>query len=327
MNVSLETWLITAAAFALVIVADLLFQVKRKKEPSFRESAILSAFFVLVAVAFAPLVSSIWGSTFGEQYIAGFVTEKSLSVDNLFVFLIIFSKLKVPQKAQSQALIVGIMIALVLRFLFIAIGAAAISAFSWVFYIFSAFLIYTAISLVREHFSSHDEADAPGGKLIDFLKKRINVVDEFHGAKVSIKQNGKRFYTPLLFAMITIGSADILFALDSIPAVFGLTDEPYLVFTANSFALLGLRQLYFLLSGLLLRLKYLGLGLSVILGWIGIKLALHALHKNELPFINGGHHVDWLPEISTELSLGVILGTITIATITSLIATRKSKDA
>jgi tellurite resistance protein TerC len=327
MNVSLETWLITAAAFALVIVADLLFQVKRKKEPSFRESAILSAFFVLVAVAFAPLVSSIWGSTFGEQYIAGFVTEKSLSVDNLFVFLIIFSKLKVPQKAQSQALIVGIMIALVLRFLFIAIGAAAISAFSWVFYIFSAFLIYTAISLVREHFSSHDDAAAPGGKLIDFLKKRINVVDEFHGAKVSIKQNGKRFYTPLLFAMITIGSADILFALDSIPAVFGLTDEPYLVFTANAFALLGLRQLYFLLSGLLLRLKYLGLGLSVILGWIGIKLALHALHKNELPFINGGHHVDWLPEISTELSLGVILGTITIATITSLIATRKSKDA
>jgi tellurite resistance protein TerC len=327
MNVSLETWLITAAAFALVIVADLLFQVKRKKEPSFRESAILSAFFVLVAVAFAPLVSSIWGSTFGEQYIAGFVTEKSLSVDNLFVFLIIFSKLKVPQKAQSQALIVGIMIALVLRFLFIAIGAAAISAFSWVFYIFSAFLIYTAISLVKEHFSSHDDADAPGGKLIDFLKKRINVVDEFHGAKVSIKQNGKRFYTPLLFAMITIGSADILFALDSIPAVFGLTDEPYLVFTANAFALLGLRQLYFLLSGLLLRLTYLGLGLSVILGWIGIKLALHALHKNELPFINGGHHVDWLPEISTELSLGVILGTITIATITSLIATRKSKDA
>ena len=327
MNVSLETWLITAVAFALVIVADLLFQVKRKKEPSFRESAILSAFFVLVAVAFAPLVSSIWGSTFGEQYIAGFVTEKSLSVDNLFVFLIIFSKLKVPQKAQSQALIVGIMIALVLRFLFIAIGAAAISAFSWVFYIFSGFLIYTAISLVKEHFSSHDDADAPGGKLIDFLKKRINVVDEFHGAKVSIKQNGKRFYTPLLFAMITIGSADILFALDSIPAVFGLTDEPYLVFTANAFALLGLRQLYFLLSGLLLRLTYLGLGLSVILGWIGIKLALHALHKNELPFINGGHHVDWLPEISTELSLGVILGTITFATITSLIATRKSKDA
>jgi len=176
---------------------------------------------------------------------------------------------------------------------------------------------------VKEHFSSHDDSDAPGGKLIEFLKKRMNVVDEFHGSSIYIKQEGKKHYTPLLFAMVAIGSADILFALDSIPAVFGLTSEPYIVFTANAFALLGLRQLYFLLSGLLLRLKYLGLGLSVILGWIGIKLAIHALHKNELPFINGGKHVGWLPEISTELSLGVILGTITIATVTSLIATRK----
>jgi len=323
MNVSLDTWLITAVALVLVIVVDLLFQVRRKNDPSFKESAILSTIFVLVAVAFAPFVSYVWGTEFGEEYIAGFVTEKSLSVDNLFVFLIIFTKLKVPKKAQSQALIVGILIALVLRFIFIAVGAAAIAAFSWVFYIFGAFLIYTAISLVKEHFSSHDDSDAPGGKFIEFLKRRVNVVDEFHGSKVSIRQDGKRYYTPLLFAMVAIGSADILFALDSIPAVFGLTSEPYIVFTANAFALLGLRQLYFLLSGLLLRLKYLGLGLSVILGWIGIKLAIHALHKNELPFINGGKHVDWLPEISTELSLGVILGTITIATVTSLIATRK----
>lgn len=326
MNVTLNTWTITAAALVLVIVVDLLFQVRRKTEPSFKESAILSAIFVLIAVAFAPVVSILWGSEFGEEYIAGFVTEKSLSVDNLFVFLIIFTKLKVPKKAQSQALIVGIFIALILRFIFIAVGAAAIAAFSWVFYIFGAFLIYTAISLVREHFSSHSDSDAPGGRFIEFIKKRVNVVDDYHGASVSIKKDGKRFYTPLLFAMIAIGSADILFALDSIPAVFGLTSEPYIVFTANAFALLGLRQLYFLLSGLLLRLKYLGLGLSVILGWIGIKLAIHALHKNELPFINGGHHVDWLPEISTELSLGVILGTITIATVTSLVATRKSKD-
>lgn len=326
MNVTLNTWTITAAALVLVIVVDLLFQVRRKTEPSFKESAILSAIFVLIAVAFAPVVSILWGSEFGEEYIAGFVTEKSLSVDNLFVFLIIFTKLKVPKKAQSQALIVGIFIALILRFIFIAVGAAAIAAFSWVFYIFGAFLIYTAISLVREHFGSHSDDGAPGGKLIEFIKKRVNVVDDYHGASVSIKKDGKRFYTPLLFAMIAIGSADILFALDSIPAVFGLTSEPYIVFTANAFALLGLRQLYFLLSGLLLRLKYLGLGLSVILGWIGIKLAIHALHKNELPFINGGHHVDWLPEISTELSLGVILGTITIATVTSLVSTRKSKD-
>lgn len=327
MNVSLETWVITAVILTAILIADIFFQVKRKSEPSFKESAIISTVFILLAVAFAPLVGAVWGSEFGEQYIAGFVTEKSLSVDNLFVFLIIFTKLSVPKKAQSQALIVGIMIALILRFIFIAVGAAAISAFSWVFYIFGAFLIYTAINLVKEHFSSHDSGDAPGGKLIDFVKRRVNVVEEFHGSKVSIIKDGKRFYTPLLFAMIAIGSADILFALDSIPAVFGLTSEPYIVFTANAFALLGLRHLYFLLSGLLLRLKYLGLGLSVILGWIGIKLAIHALHKNELPFINGGEHVDWLPEISTELSLGVILGTITIATVASLIATREKKNA
>jgi tellurite resistance protein TerC len=270
-----------------------------------------------------PVVSSVWGSEFGEEYLAGFITEKSLSVDNLFVFLIIFTKLRVPKKAQSQALIVGILIALVLRFIFIAVGAAAIAAFSWIFYIFGGFLIYTAISLVREHFSDADDHDAPGGKFIEWIKGKVNVTEDFQGSKVSLKIDGKRYYTPLLFAMIAIGSADILFALDSIPAVFGLTKEPYIVFTANAFALLGLRQLYFLLAGLLSRLKYLGLGLSVILGWIGIKLAIHALHKNELPFINGGKHVDWLPEISTELSLGVILGNITIATVASLIATRK----
>ena len=323
MNVSLETWIITAVVLLGIIVIDLILQVRRKTETSFKEAAIMSTFFILLAIAFMPFVSATWGSEFGEQYIAGFITEWSLSVDNLFVFLIIFTKLKVPAKARSQALIVGILIALILRFIFIAVGAAAIAAYSWVFYIFGAFLVYTAISLVKEHFSDHDESDAPGGKMIEFLKRRVNVVEEFHGAKVSIRQDGKRYYTPLLFAMVAIGSADILFALDSIPAVFGLTSEPYIVFTANAFALLGLRQLYFLLSGLLLRLKYLGLGLSVILGWIGIKLAIHALHTNELPFINGGKHVEGLPEITTELSLGVILGTITIATVTSLIATRK----
>ena len=325
MNVTLETWLITGSILVFVIIADLIWQVKRKGEPSFKESAIMSTIFILAAIAFAPFVSATWGTQFGEEYIAGFVTEKSLSVDNLFVFLIIFTKFAVPKKAQSQALIVGILIALVLRFIFIALGAAAISTFSWVFYIFGAFLIYTAIHLVKEHFSKHGDVDPPGGKVIDFLKRRLNVVEEFHGTKVSIKKDGKRYYTPLLFAMVALGSADILFALDSIPAVFGLTDEPYIVFTANAFALLGLRQLYFLLSGLLLRLKYLGLGLSVILGWIGLKLAIHALHKNELPFINNGEHVDWLPEISTELSLGVILGTITVATVTSLYATRNNK--
>lgn len=323
MNVSLEVWLITAVVVTAIIVIDLLFQVKRKGDPSFKESAIFTTIFLGAALAFVFYINGAYGSQYGSEYLAGFITEYSLSVDNLFVFLIIFTKLAVPEKAKRQALTVGILIALILRFIFIAIGAVAISAFSWVFYIFGAFLIYTAYTLVRDHFKSHGHDEAPGGKFIDFIKRRVNVTDEYHGAKISIKKGGKRYYTPLLFAMIAIGSADILFALDSIPAVYGLTKEPYIVFTANAFALLGLRHLYFLIAGLLVRLKYLGLGLSVILGWIGLKLTIHALQKNELPFINGGKKVEWLPEISTNVSLGVILATITVATVASLIATRK----
>ena len=326
MNVSLETWIITVVVLVGIIVVDLIIQLKRKGEPSYRESAIMSTIFIGLALAFTPVVTWLGGDTrFGSEYLAGFVTEKSLSVDNLFVFLIIFTKFRVPRKLQSQALIVGIIIALVLRFIFIIIGAVAISRFSWVFYIFGAFLIYTAYTLVRDHFKDHSADDAPGGKVVDFFRKRVNVTDDFHGTKLAIKKDGVRFYTPLLFVMIAIGSADILFALDSIPAVYGLTKEAYIVFTANAFALLGLRQLYFLLSGLLARLVYLGIGLSVILGWIGIKLIIHALHKNELPFINGGEHFKDLPEISTNLSLGVILATITIATVASLIKTRVKK--
>jgi len=325
MNVPLEVWLITATIITAIIVVDLLFQVKRKGDPTFKESAIFTSIFLAAAIGFYFFVDQVWGKPYGSEYLAGFITEYSLSIDNLFIFLIIFTKLAVPEKAKRQALTIGILIALVLRFIFIAVGAVAIARFSWVFYIFGAFLIYTAYTLVRDHYKSHSADDAPGGKFIDFIKRRVNVTDDYHGAKISIKKNGKRYYTPLLFAMIAIGSADLLFALDSIPAVYGLTKEPYIVFTANAFALLGLRHLFFLLSGLLNRLVYLGLGLSVILAWIGIKLVIHALHENELPFINGGKHFEGLPEISTNLSLGVILVTITIATVASLIKTRSKK--
>ena len=326
MNVTLEVWLITAAVIAAVIALDLLFQLRRKNDPTFKESAIFTTIFLGGAIAFFVVVDQVWGKPYGSEYLAGFITEYSLSIDNLFIFLIIFTRLAVPDKARRQALTVGILIALVLRFIFIAVGAVAIAAFSWVFYIFGAFLIYTAYTLVRDHFKSHGADDAPGGKFIDLIKRRVNVTEEYHGAKISIKKGGKRYYTPLLFAMIAIGAADILFALDSIPAVYGLTKEPYIVFTANAFALLGLRHLFFLLSGLLTRLVYLGLGLSVILAWIGIKLVIHALHENELPFINGGKHFEGLPEISTNTSLGVILVTITIATVASLIKTRNTKS-
>ena len=325
MNVPLEVWLITATIITAVIVVDLLFQLKRKGDPTFKESAIFTSVFLAAAIGFYFFVDQVWGKPYGSEYLAGFITEYSLSIDNLFIFLIIFTKLAVPEKAKRQALTIGILIALVLRFIFIAIGAVAISKFSWVFYLFGAFLIYTAYTLVRDHFKAHSSDDAPGGKFIEFIKRRVNVTDDFHGSKISIKKDGKRFYTPLLFAMIAIGSADLLFALDSIPAVYGLTKEPYIVFAANAFALLGLRHLFFLLSGLLSRLVYLGIGLSVILAWIGIKLVIHALHENELPFINGGKHFEGLPEISTNTSLGVILVTITIATVASLIKTRVKK--
>jgi tellurite resistance protein TerC len=325
MNVSLEVWVITAIIITAVIFIDLVFQLKRKGDPTFKESAIFTSIFLAAAIGFYFFVDQVWGQPYGSEYLAGFITEYSLSIDNLFIFLIIFTKLAVPERAKRQALTIGILIALALRFIFIAIGAVAISRFSWVFYLFGAFLIYTAYTLVRDHFKSHGHDEAPGGKFIDFIKRRVNVTEEYHGAKVSIKKNGKRYYTPLLFAMIAIGSADLLFALDSIPAVYGLTKEPYIVFTANAFALLGLRHLFFLLSGLLSRLVYLGIGLSVILAWIGVKLVIHALHENELPFINGGQHFEGLPEISTNTSLGVILVTITIATVASLIKTRVKK--
>ena len=325
MNVAPWIWYLSVAIISLVIVGDLIYQIKRPHEPSFKEAAIQSTIYVGLALMFTFVVSDVWGGQFGSEYLAGFITEKSLSVDNLFVFLIIFTKFRVPRHLQSEALLVGIILALILRGIFIAVGAAAIERFSWVFYIFGAFLVYTAVLLVWDTFKEEDEDKVPGGKVVALIKKRFRTVDEYHGTKLSIIKNGKRYITPLLLVMIAIGFTDILFALDSIPAVYGLTKEPYIVFMANAFALLGLRQLYFLLSGLMERLKYLAIGLSIILGWIGVKLVIHALHKNDLPFINNGDYVTTVPEISTELSLGVIVSTLIITTIVSLIATSKDE--
>lgn len=326
MNVAPWVWYLSVAIIGIIVLGDLIVQIRKPHEPSFKESAIQSTIYIGLALLFTFLVSEAWGGKFGSEYLAGFITEKSLSVDNLFVFLVIFTKFKVPRKLQSEALLVGIVLALVLRGIFIALGAAAIENFSWVFYVFGAFLIYTAIILVWDTFKEEEEDKIPGGKVTVFIKKRFRTVDEFHGTKLTIVQNGKRFITPLLLVMVAIGFTDVLFALDSIPAVYGLTSEPYIVFMANAFALLGLRQLYFLLSGLMERLKYLGVGLAIILAWIGIKLVLHALHKNELPFINNGEHITVIPEISTELSLGVIVTTLFFTTVISLIATSDSKS-
>lgn len=325
MDVAPWIWYLSIGIISLVILGDLIVQIRKPHEPSFKESAIQSTIYVGLALVFTFLVTEVWGSQFGSEYLAGFITEKSLSVDNLFVFLVIFTKFRVPRKLQSEALLIGIVLALILRGIFIALGAAAIENFSWVFYVFGAFLLYTAIILVWDTLKEDEEDKVPGGKVTLYIKKHFRTVDEFHGTKLSIIKEGKRYLTPLLLVMIAIGFTDVLFALDSIPAVYGLTNEPYIVFMANAFALLGLRQLYFLLSGLMERLKYLGVGLAIILAWIGVKLVIHALHKNELPFINGGEHVTLIPEISTELSLGVIISTLAITTVVSLIATSNEK--
>ena len=321
MNVEAWIWIVSIAAIAVVIIGDLIVQVRKPHEPTFKESAIQYVVYFGLALMFTLLVTEVWGGRFGGEYLAGYITEWSLSVDNLFVFLIIFTKFRVPRHLQSEALLVGIVLALILRGIFIALGAAAIENFSWVFYLFGAFLLYTAVLLVWDTFKKEEEDKVPGGKIVALIKTRFRTVDEFHGTKLTIIQKGKRYITPLLLVMIAIGFTDLLFALDSIPAVYGLTSEPYIVFMANAFALLGLRQLFFLLSGLMERLKYLGVGLSVILGWIGVKLVIHALHKNELPFINGGEPIKVIPEITTEFSLGVIVSTLILTTIISLIAT------
>jgi tellurite resistance protein TerC len=323
-----DSWVWVVAGIVVIIAVDLFIQARSDKEPSLRSAGIQMGVYVSLAILFGIHIArdyGIDGPELSKQFFAGYITELSLSVDNLFVFMVILANFKVPRKLQSQALLVGIAIALVLRAIFIAVGAAAIEAFSWVFFIFGAFLLWTAWGIIKDAIKPDAEDEAPGGKLMEFMRKRFNTVDEFHGHKLTVKIEGRRFITPLMMVMVAIGFTDLLFALDSIPAVYGLTNEAFIVVTANAFALLGLRQLYFLLAGLMERLKYLGFGLSVILAWIGVKLILHALHENELPFINGGKPVKEAPEISIELSLSVILITLVVTIVVSLLSTARDK--
>ena len=262
-----------------------------------------------------------WGGQFGGEYFAGYITEKALSVDNLFVFTVIMSSFAVPRPYQQKLLLIGIVMALVMRAGFIALGAAAINTFSWVFYLFGIFLILTAVKLARETGHEREAEVERENRLVTLVRRFVPTSDEYDGDKFITRINGKKYITPMMLALVAIGFTDLLFALDSIPAIYGLTEEPYIVFTANAFALMGLRQLYFLIGGLLDRLIYLSVGLSVILGFIGVKLILHALHKNTLPFINSGNYVN-VPEISTAMSISVIGVVLLITTVASLIRTR-----
>ncbi|GAB3434132.1 TerC family protein [Flindersiella endophytica] len=304
-----------------VLAVDVFVIGRRPHEPSMKEAGIAIGVFVSLAVLFGLGVWYFSGAQYAGEFYAGWITEYSLSVDNLFVFVILMSRFRVPRQYQQTALLVGIILALVMRGIFIALGAAAISAFAWVFYLFGAFLIYTAINLARH--GENDDDDVKENLMMRLAKSRLPATDTYNGVKLTIIENGKRLATPMLLVIVALGTTDLMFALDSIPAIYGLTREPYLVFTANVFALMGLRQLYFLIGGLLKRLVYLSLGLSVILGFIGVKLILHALHDNNLPFINGGEHLNGVPEISIVWSLAFILGTLVVTTIASLLHTRR----
>jgi len=311
-------WIITIAITIAFFVFEFFAHVRKPHEPSIAESARWSAFYIGLALLFGVGIGVVSGWTYGGEYFAGYLTEKALSIDNLFVFLIIMTGFAVPKIYQQKVLMIGIVIALIMRGAFIAVGAALIENFSWIFYIFGALLLFLAY---RQAFS-HGESDPANGKFMQFVRRVLPVSPDYNDDKLTVKKDGKRFVTPMLLVIIAIGFIDLVFAVDSIPAIYGLTNEAYIVFTANAFALMGLRQLYFLIGGLLERLVYLAQGLAVILAFIGVKLVFHALHVNELPFINGGEPLLWVPEIPIWFSLLFIAATVAVATIASLRKTR-----
>ncbi|MFZ4373711.1 MAG: TerC family protein [Mycobacterium sp.] len=319
MNVSAIEWAVTLVVTLAVLVVDVAVFARRPHEPSKRECVTALVVYVSLAIMFGLWVWKFHGGQFGLEFYAGWLTEYSLSIDNLFIFIIIMTSFNVPKVHQQQALLVGIVLALVFRGIFIALGAVAIQQFSWIFYIFGAFLVFTAVRLALDT----DHSDDADNAVVRFAKTYLNTTDRWDGLKLYIKHDGKRLMTPMFLVIVALATTDLLFAVDSIPAIYGLTSEPYLVFTANVFALMGLRQLYFLLGDLLQRLVYLSQGLAFILLFIGVKLLLHALHENELPFINGGEPVG-VPEIPTLLSLAVIVLTLLITMVASLVKTRIS---
>jgi tellurite resistance protein TerC len=321
LNIPEWVWWTTVVGTVSVLLVDVVIIGRRPHEPSMKEVSRHLAVYLGAAVAFGIGVWVLAGGQYGGEFFAGWLTEYSLSVDNLFIFIIIMSKFAVPRQYQQTALMIGIVLALVMRGIFIAVGAAAIANFSWIFYLFGAFLIYTAIHLAKE--GQEDEDEFEENRLIKLVERRFPATSEYHGIKLVVKENGKKLITPMLLVMLALGTTDLLFALDSIPAIYGLTSEPYLVFTANVFALMGLRQLYFLIGGLLKRLVYLSYGLAFLLAFIGVKLVLEALHLNEVPFINGGEHVEWAPEIPIWLSLTIIVGTLAVTALASLAKTRR----
>ncbi|MCC3313479.1 TerC/Alx family metal homeostasis membrane protein [Nocardia africana] len=314
MTVPLLAWAGALALIVVLLVFDFLFHVRDAHSPTLPESAVWSAAYIGVAVAFGFVVWGLGGSEMGVEYFAGYVTEKALSVDNLFVFLVLFTAFRVPAAAQQKVLLVGIVISLVARTGFIFLGATLIDRFAWVFYVFGGVLLVAAGNMLRPESEDTHSGD---GFVVRATRKLLHTTDSYDGDAMTTIVDGRRRLTPMVSAMIAIGGTDVLFALDSIPAIFGLTENVFLVFTATAFSLLGLRQLFFLLEGLLDRLIYLGFGLASVLGFIGVKLILHALHHNSLPFVNDGDPVP-VAEIPTGWSLVVIVAILVVTVVVSL---------
>jgi tellurite resistance protein TerC len=307
------------SALGVLLLVDLFVVGRRPHVPSMRESALWVGFYVALALAFGAIVGAVGGAAPAGEFYAGWLTEYSLSVDNLFVFVIIMARFAVPKEQQQRVLMVGIIVALVLRGAFILAGAAVLEQFVWVFYLFGAFLVYTAIKLVT---GGDDAEEYQENRAVRLLRRVLPIGTRYDGGRLRTVEDGRKVFTPLVVVFLAIGSTDLLFAFDSIPAIFGLTQDPFIVFTTNVFALMGLRQLYFLLGGLLERLVYLPIGLAVILGFIGVKLVLEALHENTVPFINGGEHLEAVPTVPIWLSLVVIVGALLVTTVASLLRTR-----
>jgi tellurite resistance protein TerC len=314
LDVTTTAWLLTIGFILLLFTVDLGQALLRPHEVEFKEAALASVFYIAVAIGFGVVFGFVAGWDFGTQYFAGYILEKSLSVDNLFVFVVIMTAFAVPKQYQQRVLIIGIFLALILRVIFILLGSALLETFSFMFLLFGLLLIFTAIQLFRHRDQDPSMED---NAVVAIARKRLPMTDDYGSGSFTTRIDGKRLFTPLFLVLIAIGTTDVLFALDSIPAIFGVTEEVYIVFAANAFALLGLRALFFLVTGLLDRLVYLSIGLSVILGYIGVKLILHWAHK-----VN-----DSVPEISTGQSLVVIAVVLTVTTVASIIKVRRDPEA
>ena len=326
MGASPLAWLALGAVVAGLLTVDFVGHARNPHPPGLREAVGWSLAYMALAAGYGAVVWALAGAAWGQEFYAGWVTEWSLSVDNLFVFILILSAFRVPRAYQQKALLAGIVIALVLRLVFILAGAALVERFGVVFYVFGALLIGTAVRQVvdaRRPDGPDDGAEYADNAVTRLVRRVLPTTDGFVGNRLIHRHAGRTMITPMLIAVVALGSADLMFAVDSIPAIFGLTSEPFLVFSATAFSLLGLRQLYFLIDGLLERLVYLPYGLAVILGFIGLKLIDHALRVNSLPLINGGRPVELVPEPSTAVSLLVIVVTLVVVAVASLLRTRR----